>query len=173
MYRRELLRTLGMLTLAGCTAPSSDGKGTSSPGDTTTEPTTREDPTTSTSPTTTVGRSDWSTDFALLDSSCASADARQATVSLEGGTLEVEGTIIGADSCYIAELDRIVYDEQSREFAIVVASVRRADEDTACAPCLTAIEYRITVSFTGQEPERVEIRHRRDDEEAVVTTATF
>ncbi|MFW6003063.1 MAG: hypothetical protein ACOCPT_01410, partial [Halanaeroarchaeum sp.] len=74
----------------------------------------------------------------------------------------VEGTIIGNNGCYVAELDTIVHDEAESELHVTVQSVEERAEDEACIECITAIEYEVTARFRGGHPDRVVVSHRRD-----------
>lgn len=169
MRRREALASLGLLGLAGCLAPS---VGTDE--DTTTEEdtTTTEDSTTTEETTTTPEGGDWSADLTPVGIECASEEAGAASVTFEEDRVEITGTIIGADMCYAPRLDRVALDEMGGELVVVVESFRNADEDTACAECISAIEYVVGVTFTGGLPSKVVVKHVADDTEETVTTAT-
>lgn len=176
MRRREALASLGLLGLAGCLAPSGGtGGDTTTADDTTTEEdtTTTEDSTTTEEPTTTLPEGgDWSADLTPVGIECASEEVGDASVAFQEGRVEITGTIIGADMCYAPSLDRVALDEMGGELVVVVESFRNADEDTACAQCLAAIEYAVDVSFTAGLPSRVVVKHATDDSEETITTAS-
>lgn len=171
MRRREALATLGLFGLAGCLAPSSGNS-----GDTTTEDepttTTSKDTTTTEVTTTTPDGGDWSADLTPVGIECASEDVGDASVAFHEDRVEITGTIVGADMCYVPRLDRVALDEMGGELVVVVASFRDGDEDTACAQCLAAIEYAVDVTFTGGLPSRVVVKHAADGSEETVTTAS-
>jgi len=158
MQRRQVLATLAALPLAGCLA-SPDG------GDTTPDPTDTTDHTTIsvTPPFETV-------DFQVLHAECATEDATDATVSFEGSAVVVEGTIVGADACYVAQLAGVSYDEGADDLRVVVESVREADDDTACAQCITAIDYRMRMDFADALPGTVTVVHRRGGTDETVAS---
>lgn len=162
MRRRDLLATGSLVLVAGCTAPSSGGPG---------EPT--EDPTTGDGmATTTDGGTDWTADLQPIDIACASEELGSASVSFDGDRIEVTGTILGSDMCYVPQIDTVSYDEMTQELVVVVESVRVADEDTACAQCISAVEYRFVATFAGNSPSTVVVKHARDDSVRTITTAT-
>ena len=152
MRRRQLLAAVP-LALAGCSAPTPDG------GTGTDEPTTTQPP------------GSWSIDLQMRGRDCASGQEGTASVSFDADTVTIDGTIIGADMCHVARLDTVSYDGETGEFEVLVESVRDADDDTACAQCLTAIEYAIVARFTGPLPDRVSVRHRTSTGVTQIATA--
>lgn len=169
MRRREALASLGLLGLAGCLAPSGGTDGNTTNEDDTT---TTEDSTTTEETTTTPEGGDWSADLTPIGIECASEQVGDASVAFHEDRVEITGTIIGADMCYAPRLDRVALDEMGGELVVVVESFRDADEDTACAECIAAIEYVVDASFTGGLPSRVVVKHAKDDTEKTVTTAS-
>ncbi|MFB6093800.1 MAG: hypothetical protein ABEJ77_02525 [Halanaeroarchaeum sp.] len=159
MNRRQVLATTAaLLPLAGCLGPA-DGS----------ESTTTDDPTTTTrNPVPTY-------EGASLETTgieCATEDATTADVSFSGTTVTVDGTIVGADMCYVAAIDTVVYDEEARRLSVGVESVREADEETVCAQCISAIEYTVTARFAGGLPDSVVVSHRRDGAVTEVANVT-
>lgn len=159
MKRRQVLASaMFLLPLAGCLGPDENG-----PDETTTTP----DQTTTPAGTDANGYRGASLE--MVNAECAGEDATDASVTFGETDIVVEGTIVGNDACYVAKLDAVVYDDAANELAIVVESVDDATEDEACAPCITAIEYRATVRFSDGGPERVMVSHRRGDSVEEVT----
>ncbi len=171
MRRRDVLATIGLASLAGCIGSGGGGSNTTTDS-TTDEPTTTDDPTTSEPTTTTDGGADWSADLEVLAVECGSPEDESATISFTDEGPSVSGTIIGSDMCYIARLDRLVYDEMTRELVVVVESVSDADADTACAECIAAVDYRFTATFTGEGPTSVEVVHKARGREQTVASAS-
>lgn len=175
MRRRKVLSALALVPLSGCldSAGGSGGTETTTTTDQTTEtPTTDQSTTTTTDSTSTPSEADWATSFQLQNIECASEDAQGASVSFADPVVEVTGTAIGADQCWVAQLDRVTYDEMTKELVLVVESLRQADEDTMCAQCISAIEYGVTVTFSSGYPDAVEVVHAREGSETTITRAT-
>ena len=166
MRRRDALSALALLPLAGCLDSAGGGNGT------TETTTTTETPTTEQSTTTTPTDADWETSFQLQNIECATEDAQDASVSFADPVVEVTGTAIGADMCWVAQLDRVTYDEQTKELVVVVETLRQADDDTMCAECIAGIEYGVTVTFSNGYPDAVEVVHAREGTETTITRAT-
>lgn len=164
MRRRQVIAATGaLLPLAGCLS--------SEPGEPPDDPQTTidgtRDGTTTTQPPSFDGAQ-----LEVLHAECATEDATQAAVSWKAAAVVVEGTIVGADACHVAELESVAYDEAARELRVVVEAVRRAGEDTGCAQCITAIDYRVRARFTDEVPERVVVDHRRGGETTTVADVT-
>lgn len=176
MRRRDVLSALAFLPLAGCLDSAGGGDGTTETTTTTEKttdtPTTDQPTTTTDQPTTTPTEADWETSFQLQNIECASEDAQGASVSFDDSVVEVTGTAIGADMCWVAQLDRVTYDEMTGELVLVVETLRQADEDTMCAQCIAGIEYGVTVTFSSGYPEAVEVVHAREGNERTITRAT-
>ena len=167
MRRRQVLATTAaLLPLAGCTefdGPNEDEGTTETTTTTTTPPVTDSTPN---------GPKYESADFAMTNAECATEEATEASVSFGETAVTIDGTTVGADACYVAKLDSVVHDEMENELAVVVASVREADEDTACAQCITAIDYTMTTRFSGGLPDRVVVSHKRGAEVTEVAAVT-
>ncbi len=153
MRRRDLLVAGSLFVVAGCTAPSRGG-----PGEPTGDPTTGDG--TATTP---DGGTDWTTDFQPINIECAGEQLGSASVSFDEDRIEVTGTILGSDMCYVPQLDTVSYDEMTRELVLVVETVRAAEEGTACAQCISAADYRFVATVTGNSPSTVVVKHARDD----------
>lgn len=162
MQRRQVLAAAGaLLPIAGCLGSPGDG---GSGDDSTTDPT---DGTATTDGPTYEGA-----DIEMVNAECATADAAGASVSFERDAVIVDGTIVGADACHVATLESVAYDEGARDLRIVVGTERHADEDTACAQCLTAIEYVVTARFAGGLPDRVVVAYRQGGSDETIAEAS-
>ena len=160
MQRRQVLASVAaLLPLAGCLGT-----------DATDDRTTTETTTTTTERPPNGPRFEGAT-LEMTNAECATEDATAASVAFGSDRVEIAGTIVGNDACHVAKLDVVVYDEQTRELTVVVETERQADEDTACAQCLTAIDYDVTARYGGGLPDRVIVSHRRDGAVEQVTVA--
>lgn len=159
MRRRHLLAILPSLAVAGCTAPTPD---------------TGIDEADTTSPPATQPRAstDWSIDLQVRGVECTSQDTGSATLDIGEETVTVHGTIIGSNTCHVARMDAVTYDEETAELVLLVESVEEAGEDIACAPCITAIDYTVVVTFSGPRPDRMVVRHRRGENRRTVIAET-
>jgi hypothetical protein len=187
--RRSLLRGLGAavaFSVAGCASdgsPENDGTDTDEPTDTdgstpTDTPTDGPVDTRAGSPMTDGGGDGTPTDgggtdgvtdqsLSITDSGCG-AEVDEASVSFDDG-VTVTGTIWGNDACYTATLRDIRYTDG--ELVVAVAAESTAETDTACAPCITEIDYEVSVTFDGDGPESVTVAHIRDQNRTTVATA--
>lgn len=95
--------------------------------------------------------------FEVLDRGCGEGE-NSASVRRGQDQIEVEGTIRGSNTCYTAELDRAVYDDEADNLTVEVRSYE-PDDATACAQCIVDIEYRATFDFQGGTPQEVTVRH--------------
>lgn len=184
MKRRTLLRGLaaaGTLTLtAGCTADGSPGgeptdtrsetpagtdssSPTKTPHDDTVSGTDR-DPEPSDTPDDGPGGA-----LTVTGSSCG-AETDDASVTFDGSAVAVTGTIWGNDACYTATLAGTQL--KNGTLTVTVASESNAGTDTACAQCITEIDYEVDVAFDGSLPDDVVVEHRHDGSTTTVTTAT-
>ena len=150
MRRREVLAILPTVAIAGCSAPTPEGDGSGEPS-TGTE-TTTESPTPTETPA-----------FQVRDRRCTSREEGEATVSFESKSITVDGIIMGNDMCYTARLHSVSDDEELEKTVLTVETFRDADDDTACAQCLTAIEYTLTVPVEGSLPKHVTVYHKKGD----------
>lgn len=106
----------------------------------------------------------------VIQSGCGSQN-EEASVSFDdGATVTVTGTIWGTDSCATAVLSAVRLDGGS--LTVVVGTESDADPGTACAECITQIEYEATVEFDSALPEDVTVVHDYGDEQSEITTAT-
>ena len=107
----------------------------------------------------------------VTERGCGSQD-EDASVSFDddGVSVSITGTIWGNDSCYTAVFSDIRLDGGS--LTVVVASESDADPDTACAECITQIEYEAMLTFDGALPEDVAVMHEHGDEQSEVTSTT-
>lgn len=152
MQRRTLLRraigvsTIAVSGLAGCLgAPGS-----------------------STSPQTTEGTRDQTdsgphpvtptdTSFTVGDRPCGEG-ANDATVTVDGAVIRVDGVIRGSDTCDTATLASVDY--QDHVLTVVVETVKEQTTETpACGQCLTDIEYAFDTTLPDGSPETVNVVH--------------
>jgi len=155
MDRRELLATTGALlgtaSLGGCLdryGVPTDGSGEDGDAPTLTDES-----------------------FEMTDAGCGEGD-NDATVGFDAdaGTVEVSGTIPGADACHVARLVEAGYDADAGSLAVTVESVRRDDAE-ACADCISEIDYEATFTFDGGLPASVTVTHEALDESTTVASA--
>ena len=155
MNRRTLLQaagTVGFAALAGCAGTDSGTDETPSGTDTTTPTMTDES-------------------FTVVQ--IASGQERdEASVTVDGATVTVEGTIWGADGCTTAELADASYDTAADELTVAVATTRQEGTDTACTQAIVEIDYRATVTFENGVPATVVVTHDRGDGAQTVTTTS-
>lgn len=171
MDRRHFIAGLGGLTaalgLAGCLTGPGAGPDTPSP-----EPPTSSPPATPTPEPTDSGDhpvTPAETSFQVLDRSCGQG-GNAATVSFGEGSVTVEGTIGGRDTCDTAELASASLHLDVLE--VVVAVVEEdPDATVACAQCLTDIEYVFRAADLGDGPARVRVVHETADGRETVTVA--
>lgn len=141
MQRRTVLRAVALAStsvLAGCATERSVG------GDRTSvvatgEPTLEE-------------RS-----FRVIESGCGT-QTNEATVEFQDTSVVVSGTITGSDACQTAELAAVNFDADTGALTVTVATLDR-EEGGVCAQCLTEIDYRATITFSGGLPSVVTVNH--------------
>ena len=80
----------------------------------------------------------------------------RAEVTVDDGTVTVEGTTWGNEACYVARLESATLDTGTLTLRVVTE--RAAPEDEACAQCIAEIEYRAVVE-TRETPEEVVVIH--------------
>ncbi|MFB6125192.1 MAG: hypothetical protein ABEJ59_04465 [Halanaeroarchaeum sp.] len=158
MHRRQVLAaTTALLPLAGCLSGTpGDGTTTDAPDETTT----------------TASPSLGDATLAQTGSQCATQDATEASVAFESDAVAVTGTIVGADACFVATLAAAEFDPGASVLTVTVRSERQTDEDTACAQCITAIDYEVRATFADGLPERVVVEHERDGGTETVAEAS-
>lgn len=154
--RRDVLRAAAALAAAGtagaagCVGGQQAPPGDGSNGTPTGSPTPPDTP------------SDPPTSFAVTSARCGDQVSR-AAVSVEAGTVTVEGVTWGNDACYTARLDTATFHGNTLIVRVVAESA--ADDEESCAQCITEIEYRATVE-TPSTPDEVVVIH---DGETVAT----
>jgi hypothetical protein len=103
------------------------------------------------------------TDFEILESGGGTrGDEVAVETDDDAGTLMVEGSLAGRNSCYTAELGSAEYDAVEDVFDVNVRSFEDRDEDEMCASVITEIEYRVVASFEGGLPGRTRVRHNAE-----------
>ncbi|WP_436923223.1 hypothetical protein [Halosimplex amylolyticum] len=108
--------------------------------------------------------------FSVTGNDCGS-QTDEASVSFDegSGSVTVTGTIWGNDACYTAVLSDVRLDGGS--LTVVVAAESDADTDTACAECITEIDYEATIALDAALPETVTVVHEHGGEDTRVTSA--
>ena len=155
MKRRSFVRNTVAVTgvasvvlLTGCVGggDGSDGNNTDEDGD---EETPEE---------TDVSLTD--TDFEILESGGGTrGDEVAVETDDDAGTLMVEGSLAGRNSCYTAELESAEYDAVEDVFDVNVRSFEDRADDELCNPVITEIRYRVVASFDGGTPGRTRVGH--------------
>lgn len=100
------------------------------------------------------------------DKGCASGDTGSATVTADGGTVRIQGTIWTPTPCYKVGLRTV---ELTEDGLRVVVEHTPEDTDTACMECVGAIEYAASVTMNNAYPDRVIVEHADDEDTTVVT----
>ena len=90
----------------------------------------------------------------------------RAEVTVDDGTVTVEGTTWGNEACYVARLESATL--VGGTLTLRVVTERAAGPDEACAQCIAEIEYRAVVE-TPSPPDEVVVVH---DGETVATVST-
>ncbi|QLH84868.1 hypothetical protein HZS54_00425 [Halosimplex pelagicum] len=109
--------------------------------------------------------------FDVTDSGCGTqTDDASVAFDGDGATVTVTGTIWGNDACYTAALSDVRLDGD--ELTVVVGSMSDAGTDTACAQCITEIDYEATVTLDGALPQTVTVVHGHGEEDTRVTSTT-
>lgn len=155
MQRRRFLRRgglAGVVAAAGCL-----GRGPGS-GDTLTE-SASEDPSVT------------ETAFSVTERA-AGTQTSSATVSVDGETVVVEGTIWGANGCKTAELTDTVYDSDADELTVAVGVTNLPDAGDMCTQAIMEIDYRAVVTLENGLPGTVTVTHDTGNGPTVVATAT-
>lgn len=157
MDRRTLLGLAGTLcvALAGCAGDGGSGDSdTPSPTPTLTE---------------TPERPAIETATLTVQDITGGQQVDEATVSLEGGAVVVDGTVWGSDGCKTAVLETADYEVGSETLRVAVATADREDAGDVCTEAIVEIDYRLRVAFSGGFPGTVAVTH---DGRAVTTVDT-
>ena len=98
-------------------------------------------------------------ELTVRDAGCGTAGER-ANVRVDEfkSQVTVDGDLTAPNACYTAELADVTYDADRDVLLVGVRRVKRADAGV-CAQCLTTITYRAVVSFDGDPPGEVTVRH--------------
>lgn len=157
--RRDVLGVAATLLsggLAGCA-----GDGPSGDGETTDTPSPTETPT-PTSP---------AVEGATLTirNIAGGQEADEAMVTVENGAVIVMGTVWGSDGCKTAVLDAAEYDAGADVLSVAVETTDREDAGDVCTEAIVEINYRVSVSVSGERPGTVAVTH---DGRAVTTVET-
>ena len=143
---------------AGCTGGPSAGGGSDGGDETTTTTTTT---TTTERPVKLVEKSL----EADLPACATTENPTRASVSREGTTVTVEGSIVASDGCQTAVLGGATYDADAGELRVTVKTEAETAGD--CVQCLVRIDYVAELTFEGGLPEQVVVVHKDE----VVTRA--
>jgi len=100
---------------------------------------------------------------------CGSEDA--ASVGTEGQSVVVNGRVVTPVPCYDLALVRAGYDGDADRLDVDVEADER--QDGVCTECVGEVPYEARVAFEHGFPGTVRVRHRRDGEWTVVTTAAL
>ncbi|WP_324665131.1 hypothetical protein [Haloarcula sediminis] len=163
MNRRTLLGTVASVGVAALTGCLSEGGEDSTPSATETgtpTPTPPPDPTLTDVTFTVSGRR-------------SGTETDSATVSADGGSVVVEGTIWGSDGCQTAELPRVNYDGAADGLTVPVETAGRADAGDSCTQAIVEIAYTATITFENGPPGTVVVTHDRGDGPATITTTSL
>ncbi|MFB6129535.1 MAG: hypothetical protein ABEJ28_01790 [Salinigranum sp.] len=90
------------------------------------------------------------------DGTCGGANA--ATVSFDGPTVVVDGSLAVPTPCHGADLSAATYDADADELRAVVAATA-PPAGTACVQCTGTVPYQARVTFDGGLPGRVVVVH--------------
>ncbi|MFB6139304.1 MAG: hypothetical protein ABEJ26_02580 [Halosimplex sp.] len=150
---------------AGDTITEPGGETTGTPGD---APTDAASETPGGSPSGTPGGAVDSS-LTVTGSECG-VTVDEASVSFERDdvAVTVTGTIWGSDACFTAVLSDVSLHEGT--LTVAVAAESDAGTDTACAQCITEIDYETAVDIDGALPRKVIVVHAHDGERRTVRT---
>ena len=161
MNRRGFLVGAAVAVLSGC---STRGRNEPSTGTGTLSPAAESSPTTGSGPT--VERS--------LDASqgrCADGDADAAAVTVEAGTVSVDGTLSTPTPCHGVELAAADYDPSADALGVTVAPTDPASRG-GCVQCVGAVDYEARLRLAGTVPDTVRVVHRAVGGSKTVTSAS-
>jgi len=164
MDRRTLLGTIGatgIVGLTGCLSGDGSGETPSAAGTatTTSTPTPAPDPTLTDATFTVVGRQ-------------SGTQSDSASVSVDGESVVVEGSIWGRDGCQTAELRSVNYDHTASELTIAIGTTERTDAGDSCTQAVVEIDYTAMISVENGSPTTVVVTHDRGDGPETVVTAS-
>lgn len=162
MNRRSFLVGFAVVAAsAGCLGGDS-GEPSPTPAE---SPTPTETPTPVPPPEPTV-----ESDFTVTDRSCGTGE-NAASISFEDGSVTVDGTIRGSNTCDTAVLDSIEWPDDTLTIR-VKATQMKTTETVACGQCITDIRYTAELSIDGPLPDRVKVVHDTSTGTETVATAT-
>jgi hypothetical protein len=108
------------------------------------------------------------TAFEVTSNRCGGA-SEEATVTVDGETVTVDGLIRGSDGCHTARLAGTSVDGGTLTVG-VESYVPESEADEVCQQCLVDIEYTASVTTTGGPPDSVVVEH--GDERVTTADAT-
>ena len=159
MYRRELLASLVLSSIAGCSTTNGDAV---NPTHSSKEPS--EETTMTDDETTAIVES---VKFTLLDSTPGSKQ-QSASIEQSDSKITVTGTIWAANSCMTASVDEVVYDNTQSRLTITIETVERADTET-CAQSFIEVDYELLIELSDIELESILVNHKTRDGEKLVS----
>jgi len=163
MDRRTLLGTVSSAAIVALTGCLSDDDGATPSGTETGTDTGTPTPTQTPAPTMT------GFDFEVLGSQ-SGTETDNATVSVDGSDIVVEGTIWGRNGCQTAELPSVNYNAD--KLTVPVETTERDDAGEMCSSAIVEIDYRATISFENGPPSTVAVTHDRGSGPEPVTTTS-
>lgn len=108
--------------------------------------------------------------FAVLGQACGNGEDT-ATINIGNGDVQIEGIIVGRDTCDTAG------GTATMEDGTLVLTVDLPEEEPAqtttrvCGECLTDIEYTFSATFPNEGPSSVRVVHQSANGETTVATA--
>lgn len=87
-----------------------------------------------------------------------------ASVSIEGQTVRVTGTIRGANTCYTARIDEVNVEDST--LFVAIESYEDVEEGEGCRDAEVGIEYEAVVEVDGDPPSTVRVEHDGEEIEA-------
>lgn len=108
--------------------------------------------------------------FAVLGLSCGNGEDR-ATINISNGDIQVDGVIVGRDTCDTAG-GTATMDDGTLVLTVDLPE-KEPDQTTsrACAECLTDIQYTFSATFPNEGPSGVRVVHLSANGEKTVATA--
>jgi hypothetical protein len=108
--------------------------------------------------------------FAVLGQSCGSGEDT-ATIDIPDGAIQVEGVIVGRDTCDTAG-GTVTMDDGTLVLTVYLPEEEPDPTPTrACAECLTDIEYTFRATFPNEGPSGVRVVHQSANGDTTVATA--
>lgn len=155
--KRRILLTACSGALGSCIAGCLGQSPTTDTDETTTTTTTESN--TETTTTTDADTMIRDTSFEVQDISQTSQD-ETSSVSVDGTTVTVTGTIWGRNGCYTARLDDARFTDST--LVVAIESYEDADEDEACTEANVYVDYEATIELETDPPGEIVVTHNGD-----------